>query len=162
MPTTFSQNRSARRLTQQFKYTSLSSSSRSNNFGFLVAELACILITQTKVSISLSGPYPHNSQEMSSSQISEPARLNHSYPYIDPGQFKASLTGSNVLVTGAGRGIGRAIALAFSDAGANIACVARTLSELLLSITSSHYFKFPSFCVAQPYLISIYGLYLKE
>jgi short-subunit dehydrogenase len=68
--------------------------------------------------------------EMSANRESEPARLNHSYPYIDPGQFKNSLRGSNVLVTGAGRGIGRAIALAFSDAGANIVCVARTISEL--------------------------------
>ncbi|KAI9710039.1 MAG: hypothetical protein M1828_002227 [Chrysothrix sp. TS-e1954] len=41
-----------------------------------------------------------------------------------------SLVGKNAVVTGAGRGIGRAIVLAFVAAGANVACVARTQSEL--------------------------------
>ena len=35
------------------------------------------------------------------------------------------LTGKNALVTGASRGIGRAIAVAFADAGADVALVAR-------------------------------------
>ena len=36
-----------------------------------------------------------------------------------------------VLLTGAGRGIGRASALPFAAAGANVACVSRTRSELV-------------------------------
>ena len=41
-----------------------------------------------------------------------------------------SLEGQVALVTGAGRGIGRAIALAFGNAGANLILLARTAAEL--------------------------------
>ena len=34
------------------------------------------------------------------------------------------------IVTGAGRGLGRAMALAFADAGANVVCAARTLEQI--------------------------------
>ncbi len=40
------------------------------------------------------------------------------------------LEGKTALITGAGRGIGRAIALAFAEQGCDIAAVARTASEL--------------------------------
>lgn len=40
------------------------------------------------------------------------------------------IRGASVLVTGAGRGIGRAVALALGQAGAHVTCVARTATEI--------------------------------
>jgi len=41
-----------------------------------------------------------------------------------------SLQGQTALITGAGRGIGRAIALAFAEAGARVVCAARTKADV--------------------------------
>ena len=44
--------------------------------------------------------------------------------------FELSLSGKNILVTGAGRGIGKAIAIAMAEAGARLAIVSRNRKEL--------------------------------
>ena len=42
----------------------------------------------------------------------------------------ADLAGKNALITGSGRGIGRAIALGLADAGARVILLARTAGQL--------------------------------
>lgn len=55
---------------------------------------------------------------------------NDTYPFISPSRYKTSLSGKIVLVTGASRSIGRATCLAFAQAGAHVAALARTSSAL--------------------------------
>ncbi|KAL8997053.1 MAG: hypothetical protein Q9169_003594 [Polycauliona sp. 2 TL-2023] len=57
-------------------------------------------------------------------------RHNDTYPYISPTKYTGSLKNKIVVITGAGRGIGRATSLAFAAAGANIICISRTKSDL--------------------------------
>ena len=65
-------------------------------------------------------------------------RHNDSYPAILPDLKDSPLLGKVVLITGAGRGIGRATALAFGAAGANVACLSRTYTDLESVVSEIH------------------------
>ena len=55
---------------------------------------------------------------------------------------KGHLKGKVILITGAGRGLGRASAVAFAYAGANVACVARPqvdLDSVVAEIKEKHH-----------------------
>lgn len=58
---------------------------------------------------------------------------NEPYPFISPSrpEIKAAIAGKNVVVTGGGTGIGRAIAIAFSQAGAaSVSILGRRIDRL--------------------------------
>ena len=61
-----------------------------------------------------------------------------SYPFISSSKYQGALDGEVVLITGAGRGIGRASSLAFAAAGASVACVSRTQKELDTLVEDIH------------------------
>lgn len=87
------------------------------------------------------------------SQFPSPVKSYHTSTYgaIDPSRPDFSQTGRNVIITGAGSGIGQAIALSFAKANAsNIALLGRTIEtlqetktciELTSSITKAYIYK---------------------
>lgn len=63
------------------------------------------------------------------------------YPFIDPFRFKNGLKGKVAIVTLAHRGIGKATALAFAQAGASVCCIgpsAQSLEPVLHQIKEKH------------------------
>ncbi|KAK3638802.1 hypothetical protein LTR56_012909 [Elasticomyces elasticus] len=52
------------------------------------------------------------------------------YPAINPANFKDGFSGRVALITGSSRGIGKAMAKAFAEAGYSIAITARNASEV--------------------------------
>lgn len=56
--------------------------------------------------------------------------FHSTYPFIDPFRFQDSLKGKVVLITHAHRGIGRATALAFVQAGASVCCTGSSAQAL--------------------------------
>jgi NAD(P)-dependent dehydrogenase (short-subunit alcohol dehydrogenase family) len=60
---------------------------------------------------------------------------NDTYPSVDPSKFVEAHVGKTVLITGGGHGLGKAMALAFANAGASIAIIGR--SQQPLSATAS-------------------------
>lgn len=62
-----------------------------------------------------------------------PSTLTHhnsTYPTISPEHHTNKLSGRIALITGAGRGLGRETALAYSAAGARVVCVARRKEDV--------------------------------
>jgi short-subunit dehydrogenase len=52
------------------------------------------------------------------------------YPFVDPSKYVKAHAGKTVVVTGGGRGLGKAMSLAFANAGANIVIIGRTQQPL--------------------------------
>jgi NAD(P)-dependent dehydrogenase (short-subunit alcohol dehydrogenase family) len=73
-------------------------------------------------------PFPTPEEWMNRSTLT---RRRDTYPFIDPFRFQNTLTRRIVLITNANRGVGRASALDFANAGATIVCTARTGEQLL-------------------------------
>lgn len=86
------------------------------------------------------------------------------YPAIDPRRSELSATGKNILITGAGTGIGAAIAEAFAQANAkNIAIIGRRryllekVKEKLESSTSTNIHVFEADVVDEKAIIQVFS-----
>lgn len=78
----------------------------------------------------------------------QPALHTEVYDAIDPKNFKSQFNGKLLVITGAGRGIGQHIALAFAKAGANLA---------LLDFDTERQSETKSLCEAEGAKVSLFG-----
>lgn len=69
---------------------------------------------------------------------------SHSYPSIDPARPELTAEGRNIVVTGGGTGIGRAMSLAFATAGASSITLIGRRHEALKSTAQEIRLRFPS------------------
>ena len=63
---------------------------------------------------------------------------------------KINLKGKTALVTGAGKGLGKACAIALAEAGAKVIIISRTKKNVFTGYRSSH-LSFPSQITVSPY-----------
>lgn len=101
--------------------------------------IACLLLSQVASATPTSKPQPQTTDTMANKhEIEIPeffhfTKANHHkpYPFISPARPELTAAGKNVVVTGGGTGIGKAIAIAFSQAGAkSVAIISRRVNRL--------------------------------
>lgn len=101
--------------------------------------IACLLLSQVASETPTSKPQPQttdamaNKFEMEIPEVFSFTKAYHHkpYPFISPTRPELTAAGKNVIVTGGSTGIGKAIAIAFSQAGANsVAIISRRVNLL--------------------------------
>src|SRR4030095_4597735 len=87
---------------------------------------------------------PDPGARRSTPRVRRPGNLPHSPPgtpkteVTNKGMSERKLDGKTAVITGAGRGLGRAMALALSSAGARVGLVARTVEQLNETAAAIH------------------------